>query len=201
MRGLLNGVLLGGLYASVALGLTLVFGVMRLVNLAHGELLVGAAYLGLVFTEHLGLDPLVSLVLVVPAVMLVAYPVQRLLLNPLVAHGLEPPLVATFGLSVLAQTVFVLVFTSDAQSLSSSYAVTGIHLLGETVPEVYVIALGIGIGLVALLHLGLTRLRFGKALRAAAEAPRRPRRWGSTSGMSTRPRSRSPPRSRPWAGS
>jgi branched-chain amino acid transport system permease protein len=169
MHELINGILLGGLYASVALGLTLVFGVMRLVNLAHGELLVGAAYLGLVISEHLGLDPLLSLVLVVPAMAAIAYPVQRLLLNPLVAHGLEPPLVATFGLSIVAQTVFVLVFTSDAKSIGASYATTGVDILGVTVPEIYVIALGIGVVLVALLHLGLTRLRFGKALRAAAE--------------------------------
>jgi len=169
MHELINGVLLGGLYASVALGLTLVFGVMRLVNLAHGELLVGAAYVAYAITSHTGLDPLLSLVIVVPAVAVVAYPVQRLILNPLVAHGLEPPLVATFGLSIVAQTAFVLVFTSDAKSLNASYAVTGVDILGETVPQVYLISLGVGVALVALLHLGLTRLRFGKALRAAAE--------------------------------
>jgi len=169
MHELINGVLLGGLYAAVALGLTLVFGVMRLVNLAHGELLVGAAYVSYAIVSHTGLDPLLSLTLVVPAVALAAYPIQRLILNPLVTHGLEPPLVATFGLSIVAQTAFVLIFTSDAKSLNASYAVTGIDILGETVPQVYVISLGIGVALVALLHLGLTRLRFGKALRAAAE--------------------------------
>jgi branched-chain amino acid transport system permease protein len=169
MHELINGILLGGLYAAVALGLTLVFGVMRLVNLAHGELLVGAAYVSYAITSHTGLDPLLSLTLVVPAVALAAYPIQRLILNPLVTHGLEPPLVATFGLSIVAQTAFVLIFTSDAKSLNASYAVTGVNILGETVPQVYVISLGIGVALVALLHLGLTRLRFGKALRAAAE--------------------------------
>ena len=169
MHELINGILLGGLYAAVALGLTLVFGVMRLVNLAHGELLVGAAYVSYAITSHTSLDPLLSLTLVVPAVALAAYPIQRLILNPLVTHGLEPPLVATFGLSIVAQTAFVLIFTSDAKSLNASYAVTGVNILGETVPQVYVISLGIGVALVALLHLGLTRLRFGKALRAAAE--------------------------------
>src|SRR5205085_5351459 len=101
MSHVLDGLLLGGLYAGGALGLTLVFGVMRLVNLAHGEILVGAAYLAFFFSGELGLDPLVTLVIVIPALMLLAYPTQRLLLNPLVAHGLEPPLVATFGLSVI----------------------------------------------------------------------------------------------------
>src|SRR5262249_22125160 len=139
MHELVNGVLLGGLYASVALGLTLVFGVMRLVNLAHGELLVGAAYASYAVGQHLGLDPLLSLVIVAPAAALVSYPVQRIVLTPLVAHGLEPPLVATFGLSIVAQTAFVLIFTSDAKSLTSPTATTGVHLFGETVPEIYVI--------------------------------------------------------------
>ena len=169
MHELVNGILLGGLYATVALGLTLVFGVMRLVNLAHGELLVGAAYLGYVVTSHLGIDPLLSLVLVAPAMMLIGYPVQRLVLNPLVQHGVEPPLVATFGLSIVAQTALVLAFTSDPKSINASYGVTGVDILGQSVPQVFVIALGVGVALVALLHFGLGHLRFGKALRAAAE--------------------------------
>ena len=171
MHELINGILLGGLYAAVALGLTLVFGVMRLVNLAHGELLVGAAYVSYAITSHFGIHPLVSLTLVVPAMALIAYPVQRLVLSPLIAHGLEPPLVATFGLSIVAQTAFVLIFTSNAKSLNAPYAVTGVTILGETVPQVYVISLGVGVALVALLHLWLTRAPFGKALRAAAEDP------------------------------
>ena len=171
MHELINGILLGGLYAAVALGLTLVFGVMRLVNLAHGELLVGAAYVSYAITSHFGIDPLVSLTLVVPAMALVAYPLQRLVLSPLIAHGLEPPLVATFGLSIVAQTALVLIFTSDAKSLNAPYAVTGVNILGERVPQVYVISLGVGVALVALVHLGLTRARFGTALRAAAEDP------------------------------
>jgi len=171
MTQLINAIFLGGLYAAVSLGLTLVFGVMRLVNLAHGEILIGGGYLALFFSGHLGLDPLVSLVLVVPALMLIAYPVQRLLLNPLMAHGAEPPLVATFGLSIIAQTLFLLAYTSNDRSLSASYGLTGVNILGTDVRAVLVIAFVGAIVLVAATHLALTRLRFGMALRAAAEDP------------------------------
>src|SRR5205085_3055526 len=102
---LINSIFFAGLYASLAVGLTFVFGVMRLVNLAHGDIMIGAGYLAVFLGAQLGLDPLVALVVIIPAVMLVTYPVQRGLLNPLLAHGEEPPLVATFGLSLIAETV------------------------------------------------------------------------------------------------
>jgi branched-chain amino acid transport system permease protein len=171
MNHLLDGLLLGGLYAGAALGLTLVFGVMRLVNLAHGEILVGAAYLSVVVTSRLGLDPLVALVIVAPALFVVAYPLQRWVLGPLIPHGLEGPLVATFGLSIVAQTLFVLGFGGNPKALDAPYTLTGTSLGGTTVRTIFVIALVAGLALVTLTHLGLTRSRFGKALRAAAEDP------------------------------
>jgi branched-chain amino acid transport system permease protein len=171
MTQLISALFLGGMYAAVSLGLTLVFGVMRLVNLAHGEILVGGGYLALFFSGHLGIDPLVSLVFVVPALMLIAYPVQRVLLNPLVAHGTEPPLVATFGLSIIAQTLFLLAYTSNDRSLNAGYGLTGVNILGTNVRTILVIALVGGVALVVGTHFALTRLRFGMALRAAAEDP------------------------------
>jgi branched-chain amino acid transport system permease protein len=171
MADLINGIFLGGVYTTVALGLTLVFGVMRLVNLAHGELLVGGGFLAYSAMSWLGLDPLVALVVVVPAAMVVGYPLQRFVLNPLMPHGLEAPLVATFGLSVVAQTTFTLVYTSDAKSLPATYGETSVLIAGQQVRTIFVIALIAAIGLVVGLHLGLTRLRIGRALRASAERP------------------------------
>lgn len=171
MDQLITAIALGGLYALVALGLTLVFGVMRLVNLAHGEILLGAAYLSYFCGQHFGLDPLVSLVIVVPVIMVIAYPAQRLLLNPLLAYGEEPPLVGTFGLSLILQTLFVLAYTSDPRSLSAHYGLTGVDVFGVTVRTVLIISCVVGIALVALTHLAIARLRFGKALRASAEDP------------------------------
>jgi len=168
---LINSILFAGLYASLALGLTLVFGVMRLVNLAHGDLLIGAGYLAVFFGTHLGLDPLVALFLIVPTVMAITYPIQRGLLNPLLAVAEEPPLVATFGLSLIAETIFLVAYTSNPQSLNPSYAFSGFHIFGTEVRTIFVIALVIGVALVLATHFALTRLRFGKALRAASEDP------------------------------
>ncbi len=102
-QALITGALLGGLYAITALGLSLVFGVMRLINLVHGELVVLGAYLAYELTKNGGFDPLLALVLVAPALFLLAAPVQRWVLEPLMDKGPEPALLTTFGLSVIAQ--------------------------------------------------------------------------------------------------
>ena len=171
MNHILDGLLLGGLYAGSALGLTLVFGVMRVVNLAHGEILVGAAYLSFIVVTHLGVDPLLALVVVAPVMFLLGYPLQRWILGPLIPHGAEGPLVATFGLSVIGQTIFVLAFGGNPKALDASYTLTGVNFFGITERTIFVIALVAGLALLALTHLAVTRLKFGKALRAAAEDP------------------------------
>src|SRR4051794_13903662 len=112
-QALVTGALLGGLYAITALGLSLVFGVMRLINLVHGELVVLGAYLALELTKQTGIDPLVALVVVAPALFLLAAPVQRFVLTPLMDKGPEPALLTTFGLSVIAQNLFILIFSGD----------------------------------------------------------------------------------------
>src|ERR687895_1447005 len=100
---ILQGVLVGGLYAMFAAGLSLIFGVMRLVNIAHGDLIVLAAYVALVVTTGLGINPLVSLLVVVPLMALIGYALQRGILNQTLGPDLLPPLLVTFGLSVIIQ--------------------------------------------------------------------------------------------------
>ncbi|MEJ2435265.1 MAG: branched-chain amino acid ABC transporter permease, partial [Pseudolabrys sp.] len=92
---ILQGVLIGGLYAMFAAGLSLIFGVMRLVNIAHGDLIVLAAYVALMVTETLGIGPLYSLVLVVPIMALIGYALQRGLLNFTLGEDILPPLLVT----------------------------------------------------------------------------------------------------------
>src|SRR5947207_15468587 len=91
----LQGVLLGGLYAMFAAGLSLIFGVMRLVNIAHGDLIVLAAYVALVTVQTLGINPIVSLVIVVPVMAIIGYTLQRGLLNRTLGDDLLPPLLVT----------------------------------------------------------------------------------------------------------
>ena len=112
----LQGVLIGGLYAMFAAGLSLIFGVMRLVNIAHGDLIVLAAYVSLMVTQAIGVDPLVSLLLVVPVMALVGYGLQRGLLNRTLGDDLLPPLLVTFGLSIIIQNGLLELFTADSRS-------------------------------------------------------------------------------------
>src|ERR1700686_3580833 len=103
-----------------AAGLSLIFGVMRLVNIAHGDLIVLAAYLALVATETLGIGPLTSLIVVVPLMAVIGYALQRLVLNRTLGDDLLPPLLVTFGLSVIIQNGLLEIFSADSRRLQAS---------------------------------------------------------------------------------
>ena len=166
-----NGILLGGLYALIALGLSVVFGVLRLINLAHGEILIGGAYVTYLITEHSGLGPFLALPIVVVVVAVLAYLVQRFLLTGLLVRGAEGALVATFGISLLIQGVFLQAFSSSPKSLSSSLSTSGFTVAGVQARTSYVVAFVIAAVLCVGAHLLLTRTRSGTRLRVAAADP------------------------------
>src|SRR5436853_4233316 len=116
---MVQGVLVGGLYAMFAAGLSLIFGVMRLVNIAHGDLIVLAAYVALVTVQMLGVNPILSLVIVVPVMAVVGYALQRGLLNRTLGDDLLPPLLVTFGLSIIIQNGLLELFTADSRRLAA----------------------------------------------------------------------------------
>jgi branched-chain amino acid transport system permease protein len=115
----LQGALIGGLYALFAAGLSLMFGVMRLVNIAHGDLIVLAAYLALVVVWTLGIPPLAALVIVVPIMFALGYLLQRGLLNFTLGDDILPPLLVTFGLSVIIQNALLEGFSADSRRLQA----------------------------------------------------------------------------------
>nr|WP_299284489.1 branched-chain amino acid ABC transporter permease [uncultured Tateyamaria sp.] len=119
LNAIVQGVLLGGLYALFAAGLSLIFGVMRLVNIAHGDLIILAAYLGLSTTVMLGVHPFVALLVVMPAMAGIGYVLQRGLLNQTLGTDILPPLLVTFGLSVILQNALLEGYTADPQKLSA----------------------------------------------------------------------------------
>src|ERR1700716_3182094 len=116
---IIQGVLIGGLYAMFAAGLALIFGVMRLVNIAHGDLIVLAAYVALMTTDTIGLNPLIAIVIVAPIMAAIGYALQRALLNRTLGDDLLPPLLVTFGLSVIIQNGLLEVFTADSRRLQA----------------------------------------------------------------------------------
>ena len=145
--------LLGGLYAMFAAGLSLIFGVMRLVNIAHGDLIVLAAYVALVTTEALDINPLLSIVIVVPMMAAAGYALQRIILNRTLGDDLLPPLLVTFGLSVIIQNSLLEFFAADSRKLNAgNIEIASIHLGGGlavgTLPLIqFVVAVAVIAGL------------------------------------------------------
>jgi branched-chain amino acid transport system permease protein len=168
---ILQGVLLGGLYAMFAAGLSLIFGVMRLVNIAHGDLIVLAAYIALSTVSALGINPLVSLVIVVPVMALIGYVLQRGLLNRTLGDDLLPPLLVTFGLSVIIQNGLLEIFTADSVKLNAgqveiqSIAVGG----GLAVGVLPLIQLVLAVVIIAGLQWLFYRTALGRAFRATSD--------------------------------
>lgn len=169
--GVTNGVLLGGLYAITALGLSMVFGVMRLLNVVHGEVLILAAYLNLYISQALGIDPLLTTLLIVPILFLLGSCLQVWVFNPVMNKGMEPPLLTAFGLSIIAQTIFIIVWSVNTRTIVTSYSEKGFELFGMGVPNMYLISFFLAIGLIAGVHLFVTRTYHGKAIRAATQDP------------------------------
>ena len=119
-----QGTLLGGLYALFAAGLSLIFGVMRLVNIAHGDLIVLSAYLGLSTTILLGVHPFIALIIVMPLMAAIGYVLQRGLLNQTLGPDILPPLLVTFGLSVLLQNALLEGYSADPQNCRAFCKIT-----------------------------------------------------------------------------
>ena len=110
INAIIQGILLGGLYALFAAGLSLIFGVMRLVNIAHGDLIVLAAYLGLSTVTLLGVHPFLALLVVIPLMALIGYALQRGILNKTLGDDILPPRLVTFGLSVIIQNALLEIY-------------------------------------------------------------------------------------------
>jgi branched-chain amino acid transport system permease protein len=116
---IIQGVLLGGLYALFALGLSLIFGIMRLVNLAHGDLIVLAAFLILTVVHALGLDVFIAALVAAPLMFAVGFLLQFVLLNRTLGRDILPPLLVTFGLSIIIQNGLLEAFSADSQRLNA----------------------------------------------------------------------------------
>jgi branched-chain amino acid transport system permease protein len=171
INAIVQGVLLGGLYALFAAGLSLMFGVMRIVNLAQGALAVGAAYLSYLLVDHAGMTPFATVPIVVIVMFVVGYALQRGLLNFTLGSGELPPLLATFGLAIVLQNVLLEAFSADSRGLDagtiedSSISLGG----GIAVGWLPLLTLGVGVTVIVGLHLLLERTQLGRAFRAASD--------------------------------
>ena len=173
LNSIVQGVLIGGLYAMFAAGLSLIFGIMRLVNIAHGDLIVLAAYVSLLVTQTLGLDAIASLVVVVPAMAALGYALQRGVLNRTLGDDLLPPLLVTFGLSVIIQNGLLEWFTADSHRLQAGALEVASIPLGQAVSLgiLPLIQFAASIAIIGGLELLFYRTAWGRAFRATADDP------------------------------
>ncbi|WP_428929073.1 branched-chain amino acid ABC transporter permease [Marinibacterium sp. SX1] len=169
---LVQGLLLGGLYALFAAGLSLVFGIMRLVNLAHGDLIVLGAYLILLIGGATGLSPFAAALLALPLMFALGWLLQTALLNRVLGDDILPPLLVTFGLSVVIQNALLMGFTADSRKLpvgpieAQSVAIGPVNL--GVMP---LITFGSAIAVIVALNWLFYRTALGRAFRATSDDP------------------------------
>ncbi|MEL6572208.1 MAG: branched-chain amino acid ABC transporter permease [Pseudomonadota bacterium] len=170
VSAILQGTLLGGLYALFAAGLSLIFGVMRLVNIAHGDLIVLAAYMGLSTTVMLGVHPFMALLIVMPAMAGIGYVLQRGILNRTLGDDILPPLLVTFGLSVIIQNALLEAYSADPQKMNAGVIETaGVSLGGLTLGVLPLVTFAIAVAVIAGLQFIFYRTALGRAFRATSD--------------------------------
>jgi branched-chain amino acid transport system permease protein len=168
---LIQGVLLGGLYALYAAGLSLIFGIMRLVNLAHGDLIVLAAFIILALAQTLGIDTVLAFALAMPVMFLVGYALQAFLFNRTLGRDILPPLLVTFGFSIIVQNGLLEAFSADTRRLPIG-ATAGISIPlggGIAVGIMPLLSLVAAIAVILLLNQLFYRTGLGRAFRATSD--------------------------------
>ncbi|MBA4351677.1 MAG: branched-chain amino acid ABC transporter permease [Rhodobacter sp.] len=169
---LVQGILLGGLYALFAAGLSLVFGIMRLVNLAHGDMIIFAAFAILLITGSLGLNPFLAALIAAPLMFALGWALQRFVLNHVLGKDILPPLLVTFGLSVALQNGMLEAFSADSQRipagpLESASVNLGIVTVGWMPLLTFATAIAVIVGLNQIFY----RTALGRAFRATSDDP------------------------------
>ena len=169
LRVLINGILLGGLYGIMAIGMTLIWGVMNIVNIAHGPLIMLGAYVTFWMFSLWGWDPFLSLPVTILALFVYGYLLQRLILNLVVRAQLFLTLLITFGIEVAMVNLARILWSSDLRQVTPTYAGSNFSVGGLTIPYVRLWVFVTTIILSVLFLLLLERTRLGRAIRATAE--------------------------------
>ncbi|HEY5294098.1 MAG TPA: branched-chain amino acid ABC transporter permease [Gaiellaceae bacterium] len=173
VNAIVQGVLLGGVYALLATGLSLMFGVMRIINLAHGSLALIGAYMAVLLVDHTGLTPYLAIIPILPGALIVGYVLQRTLLERSLRSSQLVPLLTTFGLLIIIGNLLQRFFSPNSQSLDPgrlgvwSWKVTS----SITISAFAALILGVAIIVLGGLQLFLSRTRTGRELRATADDP------------------------------
>src|SRR5579863_1643211 len=168
-QAVVNGLLIGGIYALVSIGVTLIFGVVKIVNFAQGEFVMIGMYISFFLATRFGIDPLVSLVVSMPVLFVLGVLLQHFLIRRVLGLGDMPQIFLTFALSLLLMNLALLVFTADYRTVHTAYSDAAIHAGPLYVAVAKLIAFTVAMILSFLLWLFLHATDLGKAMRAAAQ--------------------------------
>ena len=166
---LLNGIFLGAIYANIAVGFSLAWGVMDVINVAHGTLIVIGSFVTFSLFKLAGMDPFLSIPVSMLLLFFIGYSMQKYLLNFVVKVGVFLSLILTFGLDLVLVNVVLLIFTGDYRSVTPSYSGTHFEIGGVTIPYIRLATLGICVLLTLLLQLFLAKTKTGNAIRATSQ--------------------------------
>ena len=169
LQSLISGLLVGGVYALIGIGLTIIFGVMRVINFAHGELLMVGMYMTFFAFTLLGLDPFLSIVIVIPAMFLFGAVLQKVFINRVLNALPQNQILLTIGLGLVMSNTVMLLFTSDYRILSTSYSSGSVSLGGISISQPLFISFLITAAITAALYWFLIKTDTGQAIRATAQ--------------------------------
>ena len=168
-QAVINGLLIGGIYALVSIGVTLIFGVVKIVNFAQGEFVMLGMYISYFLATQFGVDPVLSLVVSMPVLFVAGVLVQHFLIRRVLGQNDLPQIFLTFALSLLILNVALIAFTANYRTVHTSYSDEAWHFAGLYVPVAKLIAFGVAMALSAVLWAFLHATDLGKAMRAASQ--------------------------------
>lgn len=163
------GALLGGLYGLIALGLSLVFGVMRLINVAHGDLVVFGSYFAYAAMTMVGVDPILSLIAGMPLLFVMGFGIQKFLLARAFKISMEAPLIIAFGISIILQNLFQIAWSPLSRGLTTSYSLKSFALGQFRIPLVYLLSFSLSLAVMLALREFMRRTYLGRAITAASQ--------------------------------
>ena len=169
LQSIINGILLGGLYSVIGIGMSLVFGIMGLTNLAHGDLVIVSTFLCMIIASQVTGSIVLALVIAIVCMVVIGFLLQNFLINRVLDKGSEPPLLVTFGVSILLSNVLLLLFGADAQSIQST--ITSSNIISTklfSISAVYFLNFVVAVLVIGLLHYVMKYTYFGRSIRATS---------------------------------
>lgn len=166
---LVNGILLGGLYACMAMGFSLMWGVMNLINLAHGSMILTGAYITLWLHNKFGMDPVLTMPFSAAALFVFGYLLQRYVMDRVVLKNLFLTLIITFGLDMMLTNLNIVLFTADIRSITTWYSGMALDINGVRIAYSRLLVFVLALIVTLVLYVFLARSRTGRAIRATAQ--------------------------------